>query len=643
MKVYLDDILLEHPPLGINDIEEVLELDLDLHGYVRFFELPLTFIKDGFKYINDAKKQDGFCRKISVRIEVPSDQGTNIARGYIFLTDGSFNHTKLKAEFEITDDTYGVFVSESKALKVSPAATTSRGGETITATTASDVTLYTPSTGVDVATDAKMFELAATLEHHLKYLSDNGLQFSQTYFTASFRFFLGNHFYIRNRGGVPDIQFSFEDLVRNGFKLFDLWFKIDHSTTPPTFNWVQGEDNFFEDYDSITWSNIRDLVEEFYPERFFSTVDVGDEEAIIERGSTYQLPTVTLVGFKPETFNAENDCTLNNKLDLKSEWIIDHNEIEREVISAVTEYKEIPVLIYVDSSTNAYKGTYGKDGSMRYYNEGLLNFKVLNRHKVPTNLTQGIGANTDGFRAYKTGDTTLTADNTTTPYPFDADTGQGYDAGGNYNTATYRYIAPSTGAYKFLVNLEYTVDSIQDDANFGLDGSVTITIIINKRKTGTGTILQSYSFDIVHLTPSTTVHIEQRTAEFFLESTDFVDVSIEVDFFYTGAANSLTIKGGYFNPSGTYAGSYFATSYTFNNGGTAEITELMDYRASALKFNDFPIPADQWNSIKQNPSQGIRVNNGGGNSLCWIKRIRRNIKTGKSQVEMITSPLLTQI
>lgn len=640
MKVYLDEILLAVAPTGIAEIEEVIELDLNLHGYVRYFELPLEFIKDGFKYINNAKKQDGFCRKISVRIEVPSDQGTNIARGYLFLTEGSLNHTRKKAKFEITDDTYGVFVSESKSLKISPAATVTRSGEVLTPVTATDITLFAPSTGADLATDAKMFEIADVIEHIIKYLSDNGLQFSQSYFGGTFDFYLSNHYYIYNRGTAPDITLSFEEVMRQCFKLFGTWFKIDNSTTPPTFNLVQGEENFFEAHGGITWSNIRDLVEEFYPERFFSTVDVGDDEAIIERGNTYQLPTVSLVGFKPETFNAGSNCSLNNKLDLKSEWIIDHNRIEN--IIATGTYDENPLLIYANTSTlNAHKGTYGKDGNMRYYNEEVLNYKVLNRHSIPTTLTQANGADTSGFRAYKTGDTTLTADNTTSPYPFDEDSVQGYDIGGNYNNVTYRYIAPAAGAYKFLVNLEYLVSGIQ---GVGAGGSVTITIKFNKRKTGTGTILQSVESDIVHISTSTENYVKQRTAEFFLEATDFVDVSIEVDFFLTGAANSVTIFGGYFNPEVEYAGSYFETVYTFNSGGTAELSELLDYKASALKFDGYPIRADHWNSIKQNPSQGIHINNGeSGDILSWIKIIRRNIKTGKANVQMLTSSALTQL
>lgn len=640
MKVYLDNIELKTLPLGLENIQEVIELDLTIHGYVRFFELPLTFIKDGFHYLNNLKKTNGFCGKVEMRIEVPSDQGTNIARGFLFLTDCSFNHTFNECEAEITDNTYGVFITESKELRISPLATVTRGNETLTPVTPANITIFTPSTGADLGTDAKMFEIADVAEHIVKYLSDNGLQFSQTYFGGTYDFYFSNsHFLVAGRGLNPDIQFSFKEMMEQGFKLWGMWFKIDNSTTPPTFNWIQGEENFFEDWGGITWSNIRELKEEFYPDRFFSTVDVGDPEAIIERGSTYQLPTVTLVGFKEETFNASNDCALENTLDLVSQWIIDTNKIEATLLTS--EFNEKNVVIYADSTTgNAYKGTYGKDGVNRLYNEELLNYKVLNRHNIGTDLSQALGADVSSFKAYTTGDTTVTADGTTQPYPFDNEVS---DVGNNYDNATYRYIAPSTGAYKFIVNLEYIVNSIQDDLSFGLDGNVTVTIRIDKRKTGTGAILGSKECDTVHISPSLNTYTQQCTAEFFLEATDYVDVRITWDFFYTGANNSITFKGAYADTNGDSAGSYFATVYTFNNGGTAQLNNLMDYKASALKFNGFPINALDWNSLKQNPSQGIHVNNGGGDSLCWIKRVARNIKTGESDCEMITSPILTQL
>jgi hypothetical protein len=641
MKVYLDNILLKRNPQGLSDISEVIELDLDLHGYVHYFDLPLTFVGDGFKYLYDLKITDGFCRKVELRIEVPTQQGTNVVTGYLFLTDCKFNHTKKTVECEVTDSTYGIFLSEAKELKISPLADISRDGTTITAVTPVGLTLFAPSTGADLATDAYTFKIAEIYEHLIKYLSNNTLQFSQSYFTAAFNFYFCNNYYMRNRGNVPDLQFSFDEIQRGCFKLFGLWFKLDNTTIPATFTLVQGESNFFEDYDSITWNNIRDLKEEFYPERFFSTVGVGDSDAIIERGSTYQLPTVPLVGFREETYNAANDCVLENTLDLKSEWVIDHNKIEQIVVAG--EDSETPVLIYGDASDNAQKGTYGKDGVMRYYNEELLNFKVLERHNLPSGLSQALGADVSGFRAYAGSDLALAASTNTTPYPFD-DTASGYDTGTNYNTVTYRYVVPQAGSYKFLVNLEYLVAGLQGMGANNTGGRVDVDVYIYRRKTGTGAILaQSQVMNIVHLVTSTTRTIDQGTAEFFCEATDYVDVRVDVTFLIAGAANSLTIYGVGLDDNAEVNGSYFETVFTFNNGGTVDLAALLDYKASALKFDGFPINATHWNSIKENPTQGIHINNGGGNSLCWVKLIKRNLKTGKSDCEMISSPLLTQL
>lgn len=643
MNVYLDGTLLVHPPLGLEEIDEVIDLDLELHGYVLMFNFPLTFIKDGFDYIYDKKIENGFCSRIEVRIEVPAEQGTNIAIGYFFLTDCKFNHTAETVETEITDATYGVFISEAKDLKISPAATVTRSGEVLVPVPATDITLFTPSTGSDLGTDAKMYEVADTYEHMVKYLSDNGLQFSQTYFGGTFDFYFSRSYYMFNRGTAPDVQFSFRELAIGLFKLFGLWFKLDNSTIPATFTLVQGEQNFFESYGGITLPDIRDLIEEFYPERFFSNVQVGDGEALIERGSTFQLPTVPLVGFSEETFNAANDCALNNTLDLKSEWIIDHNRIERIVTS--TDDTEEAVLVYANTSTgNAHKGTYGKTGAMRYYNEELLNFKVLNRHDIGTVLSQALGADTDSFRAYRSTDQTYTADGTTVPYPFDEDTAPGFDTGGNYDNVAFRYIIPTTGSYKFLVNLEYLISAIEPTpGGFPGSGSLTITVTIRRRQTGTGTILQQTEvLNLVHLVPTATNVVKQGAAEFFAEATDFIDVSIDYDFLFTGAGNSWTVVGSYVD-SGVQKGSYFATAFVFNNGGTADLADLMDYRATSLTFEDYPITAEQWVSFKNNPSQGIYINNGGNNTLCWIKNISRNLKTGKATCQMISSPILTQL
>jgi hypothetical protein len=638
MNVYLDNILLVDEPIGLNEdgLEEVIDLDLTLHGYVLLYEFPLTFVGDGYDYIYQKKLDQGFCAKIEIRIEVPTEQGTNIATGFFFLSDCEFNHTSFTVETEITDATYGVFISEAKDLKISPMATSTRGGEALTPVVADDITLFVPSTGANLATAAKMFEIAAVYEHIIKYLSDNGLDFAQTYFTQPFDFFFSNNYYMRNRGINPDVQFSFLDISRGTFKLFGLWFKIDNSTNPSTFTIVQGEENFFEEFDGIQFNNIRDLKESFYPERFFSTVEVGDDEAIIERGTTYQLPTVPLVGFREEVYNAQSDCTLSNTLDLKSDWIIDHNKIEEIVITG--DDNERPVLVYADGN-DAYKGTYAKQGVMRYYNEEILNFKVLARHNIPSSLSQGLGADTASFKAYKTADSTVTASGSLAPVDFDDDTPPGFDTGGNYNTGTFRYVAPSDGSYKFNVNLEYIVNDLQvQPGGFVGSGRVDIAINIRKRDSG-GSVLQTFTQEFVHLTPTGASVIKTATAEFFLEATDYVDVDVSYTFLFPGASNSVTFLGLY----NVDAGSWFETIYTFNNGGIADVTNINDYRASALKFEDFPITAAQWTRLKNNPSQGIHVNNGGNNTLCWIKNIKRNLKTGKATCEMISSPFLTQL
>ncbi len=651
MKVFLEEIQLNDLPVGLEDLEEILFLDLELHTYLIKYEIPLKFWGDGFKFINDQKKINGFCKKISGRIEVPETQGVNVIRFFFYLTDCQFQHTTNTCEVEIIDDTYGAFISDARDIKISPLAANSRDGSGLTPVTSTNITLFTPLTGVNLGTDAKMYKLGDVFDHLVRYLSNDDLQTSYDFLTDTNNFCLSSHFYIFNRGTDSDIQFSLKEVVSNMFKLFDFWFKMDQTTQPATFTAVQGEDNFFGTPGGITFANIRDLTEEFYQERFFSTVKVGDEDAIIQRsGSTYQLPTVPLVGFREEIYNAANDCVLEKELDLASEWIIDHNKIEQMLGS--TTYEEKAVLIYCDTTVgvgDAYKGTYALQGAMRYYNEELLNFKVLNRHNIGTNLSQALGISTDDFLAWQSADVTYTTTGGFTIIAFDDDTApEGFDTGANYDAVNFRYIAPQTGSYKFEVGLEYTIDGIQDDANFGFDGTLTIEIRII-RKNSVGTTLQTKEFDIVHLAetdPASPV-LEIRFADFFLESTDYVEVQLRRTFLYAGATNSVTFFGVHTLPiptdADTYGGCYFKTAFIFNNGGTIDTGALKDYKASALKFDGFPIPADNWNSIKANPTQSIYVNNGGANAECWVKEIRRNIKHSTSKVEMLTSPNLTNL
>lgn len=639
-EVYLDNILLQNEPDGLRDITEIIEKDYSLKGYVvKYNQITLKFWGDGGVYVRNAVRADGYEKRIDIIIRLIDAAGySDTITAYFFTTDVEYNATKNTYEVQLEDDNFGAFIKSGSKQKISVGAALTRNGETLTTITADSVTIFTPSTGINIVTNARIFDLLDVMELLVSYLSDNSIAFESEEFFA-YRYGLTKHYYINTAGlgTVPDNSISFYELMDFYNKCFNAWFWIDLSEETPVMR-LDTEADLMSDFIDISFTDVDELKVTFDQDLFYSAVRVGSSRAIIDRGAlVYQLPYTPLIGFSEEVVNSRSETTLDNELDLTiPNFVCDTNKIEKYIIAPVTdaEYDEEHVIIqYADLIDQATKGQYGISGSNRLYNESLINKNILNNHYLPSELVSEIGTDTDGFLAYITSNTAVAG--TSTPMIFDDDNVLGSDPGANYDNTSGEYTIPADGTYRFRADMWLETTSLMQTYG-GLLNGVRINVTFARN----GVTQQTQTTDTFGITQSPLNTIKEY--EGFYEAGDKISVNVQTLFLNSSGTgtNTASLLGTFTYTDNDGAqrigGCSFSTVFVYNSGGAVVTPDTLDYPAVNYDFIK-DINLSDWKKLKQNPIQGIKVDTNGKNtSTAWIKRISRNWITGKSDVTLFT-------
>jgi len=154
-----------------------------------------------------------------------------------------------------------------------------------------------------------------------------------------------------------------------------------------------------------------------------------------------------------------------------------------------------------------FAGT-GESGSIGYqYTSSFFDSEYFNNLYLLSTADDTLGpTNTSPILqsswAYLSGSTQTTIGTATTPIDFNAES---YDNGGNYNLGTNRYVAASSGSYRFTAQLTYTLSNYVQNPNDSvslrftkngspISGSTVTTFNVYAT---TGSLLTQQSFDLV--------------------------------------------------------------------------------------------------------------------------------------------------
>jgi hypothetical protein len=368
----LDGISFSDPLGGIDDMERTIIREwsgTDLTNILRTkSETTLTFSGRASDYIQN--QQNSFCDK--VRLNVFNINGNLFYEGDIFLESCSVNLTKNTCETPVRDTTWSSLLIDRSANKVYTLANKSFDCSTsIVPPTKRRFNFFLDS--MTLATPAREGYLVLELiQHTVNYLTNNQITVVSQYLTDNpYALIIGSEM-SNTFGAIREFSISFEELIVNVRKLFNLYMIISGNTLT-----IEPESNAFQTGVSFTIGQLPyDITKTVNVDRMISEVTVGRDDNP-SNSYTSNLPFALN---KWDTVQYGNcACTFDKEtsLDLSPEWIIDSDIIRDSLLNG--GYERDLFLIELNDTSLEPQTFVVVPFAAIYFNNSLRNSFVLQR------------------------------------------------------------------------------------------------------------------------------------------------------------------------------------------------------------------------------------------------------------------------
>lgn len=666
---YIDDVAVEQPE-GWQDFEEEVVRDQEKR-YVYFsFPLNLTFINDTYTILDD-KWQDDY--NSVFKFSVIDNRGINpelIVNAIIKMSTCEFNLTKHTVQCNIDDATYQAQVFSNLNQKVLGSATKSKNGADITPCTNLGLTIFNPTDGSDFPEPRLAYDVLDVLRHLVSYVSDGTVSVESDWYDnlpVDERLCMCTGAAMRDGDVEFEPEVDINELFEELWKKFNLYLIIEN----PLINSVirlEDETYLFDNDDAIVLSDIKDLIRTMDYDILYNRVKLGSEKFERSFGNEWLLPYFQFFGFSTETYDISGVIGVDKELDLSSRWVIDTNAFELTLTTSDDSYKDDIFLIQYDNTTNSATKChyYPLDGTAALYNEVLLNSNVADRFSLYGDFVLNSGLLESNFQAFRSNSEEITKIlvNTTAStfidyeaYPYNDDsTPPNFDDGGNYDTTTFTYTAPSNGVFRFessfiasalvisqilgsdfkafawIVDMGLNINGVDyerfDEVDLsivnGLGGFGNLTINGNQLAT------LGYNGEVTERTDGYIGFTGQRSL--ILEEGDTVTANVKhnVQFIQTGASNPSL-----WNYKMKFYGQTFKTVVTPGTGGDYRPADPDKVQIGIYENQSIPVTSEKWGEVRANPTLRVQVDTGNNDPrITYIKRMSRNLVTGESKVEL---------
>jgi hypothetical protein len=624
LNVYLDGNLVNEP-IGLNDVTEHLYYATSLSSYVLEVDGSVTFTGSEYTYLRD-KFDENVCYEATIRI---FDDETNEIDfdGLIKVADIEFIPDKLYAICEIQNNNITAKVENNRSIECVLNVGKSKNSIDYTVTTQTDITIYDP-TGANTVT-REGIRIYDAFESILNFISDGELGFESDYFDPNvstneqaFSVLMNGNELRDGTNFAPTI--SFADLFDDLNSLENLAMAYADGKIR-----IEDKDYFKQDTSTVTFENVKDLAQNLATESLYARVRFGSSSTL---DSFDYLQDIRFAAMAQESYHLGGQCNTDTELDLRTVTIITDANIIQDVIpagimggNANSEYDENVLIIHCDSNNNAVLTPKPASATDFYYNDRFTNRRVALRWlgQVPQSIYAFLGGQLNQCYINQVGNDYPTsslfgfAPTQESPLPWNDANGNyavqnvyfptiaqdGYLEGGgllyNQQMDIGIYTAPANGVYSFEFN-------VRSDAS---------TIFIHKMYSDTvGGAADGYAFQGEYIGGDIWQTIGGAT--FYLDAGEYVGVRA----FGTGGADvyyaSSTFQA--FDPNG-------GAWQTYNAAEVYQIENKMRY----------PIPVNDWKTVKLLPFQSILLTYQTGQTNGWLKDITRNLKTGMAEVVLL--------
>jgi hypothetical protein len=619
IRVYLDGQELQDLPRGFDEFEEEIVRDRDVYGLVFKYPFDLTFVGDGYEYIRSQRKQNGFCKRIDIRIQAVGDFTRDIF-GYIITADVVFNHTTKECSAPIEDNNFGSVLKQTKSVPVSVLSDTTRNGAAITPLTPIGITMFDPRSTADLTGARDMFDIVDVWTYVMAFLSDNALLFRSDFLSGlddNKHIALTSGINMRESGSDVQLQVSFKDLMDFCYKKYNLWFRIEANNDGDLVFRLEPESDIFTASGVVVLDRVKNLEEAYLQEELAAVYSVGSKEEIKDLSGDVNLPYIAALTHAEEKYYSKGTCAIDVEKDLINEIRCGHNIIFDSVINDEAKYDDkVFAIQYIHTTSKATQGKYAFiiATTESAYNEELINLNVLTRFNTPTDLAINLNSADEcvvGAITTSTFNITNASPNSI-PVPLDS---ASTDTCGKFNTTTYRYTATGNEGFGASSSAILTVNS--KGALAFIEVELTIAAYTSAN------VLKKAVSDKVVFSGITSAAID-LFGVFALNSGDYVQVEIR------------SVNLGVGNWSISVDQVNFSTFFQSLGGGAIPSSNPNEVKINTFEF-ERGLTTRDWRDICLNPAQGITVNtSGSNNSTGWIEKVSRNIKTGATKWMLIT-------
>lgn len=462
--------------------------------------LPSTFIGSGSLYsMLFARMLAGqFCESLDIVIKKLDNADAKyytIFEGKILMSDLTWRMSVNEVDISLVNNDWQTKIENNYEVPVPMDAKETKSSNQYNLITCNSATttvlgLFSTRNKADTTdydkTGVTGWNIDNMFRHIVNYISDNEVSYYSQYLTTNYldysaRLFCTSGYNLRN-GSNRNIECSLKQLYEATRKLLNV---VMYFTATEDGRGLRIEDaqTIANKSVGLNFTDIQNVSMNFDQSSYYSAVKVGNTKAIqnnTEIGTSFNFPKIEGATFATETFAVNRDCNVNNVLDLVvSDFIYDHNIFEDVFVNNNIEYDEELFLIQCTNTgavpvRSDYLGISADVNSSRgFYNQDLLNNRVIARNDIYGELIKHHKTSTDTFLAYNYyGDVytnfpvltsavvggleydpvqlsndyaTVTLGSGVSSTPFDNN--NLYN-----NSKPYAYVCPSTGYYKFTTS-----------------------------------------------------------------------------------------------------------------------------------------------------------------------------------------------
>jgi len=504
--------------------------------------------------------------------------------------------------------------------------------------------------------DRNVYEVKEALDFLVRFMTDNEVKgvvsdylSDTTNFNDGLLYILtGEELRLKDQD-APDV--SFEDLFRNLRRTHNLSFAFE-KINGDTVMRIEEQEFFFDQTESLTIRNIKDLELSTDKDRLFSHLELGNETS-----TTGSFPTdVRFFVFVEEQYAIQGRSIVDRVLDLKNDFITDTN-VFMDIVENNNDGFDDDILIVQGEAGGVLALQFATP--VVHYNTGFKNSEIVNRflNGIPNSIAKFLTVDSTKCLIGATGQNIISTPSgsfVSAQLLYTNETPPFFDSGNNFvstpdidGNLSY-YLIPFPDLFSFRSNNNFSINFVRktapfvdiDDAN---DANLTIIFNINRFSNDLTTLLET-----VTITKSFILNTDNKLEVLGagVLNTPIVNIDETISFnSLLGNKIAVSIQTFIINANAldTFTMDFLDTSEfsclgSQEDGGVFTVINPEDYRAQIYKFKK-NVSLSEIGIVRDFPFQKIRINEGSNpleDRSTWIKRLSLNLETSEATFELIT-------